>query len=131
MDACRLFLQCVDSRQVYVCVFERERESEKRSHSLLVASECCYLSACATFDSKANPAPTECVVMVTLAIGISFKSPVSAILILCLLHQHVAASLCVTMLLAWNLFSFGRDVWLMCVFLFIGPLFHLQILIGC
>lgn len=48
MDICRLFLPvCWQQTGVCVCV---------RGHTpSFVASECCYLSACATFDSKAKP----------------------------------------------------------------------------
>lgn len=94
MDIYGLFLP------VCVCVCVRGHTPS------LVASESCCPSACATFDSKATPALTECAV---------FNVPPSS----APPHQHAAAAQGVTLLLAWNLFSFGNDAWLvLCVFIY-------------
>lgn len=111
----------------HLCVCGVRRDSERtcrlflpvcwQQACLLVASECCY--GCVTVDSKANAALTECV---TSCSGVDWQVKMLKWFLLPLPpSHHVAASQCVMLLFAWNLFSFG-EVWLLCVFLIYWPI---------
>lgn len=91
-----------------------------KSHSLLVASECCYVS-------KANAALTECV---TSFSGVDWQLR-WFLLPLPPSPTRCCFSVCNVAFFAWNLFSFEERVWWICVFLFIVPSFCLQILTSC
>lgn len=78
-------------------------------------SERTCVSGCATVASKANAALTECVASCS---GVDRRLKMFKWFLLPLPpSQHVAASHCAMLLLAWNRFSFGEEVRLICVFL--------------